>query len=128
MILWSGIEACASILCANLPCYAPLYHNSPLKSFINSIRSRSAARSSRSKPLGDSGGNDSLPLKRIESVGRGEEYVGGFGEGEGEVFGCGDGKSGVGTVIRGGGGYYDGGVAERGRIKVDVTVGVQRGV
>ena len=58
-------------------------------------------------------------------MGRGEEYVGGFGEGEGEVF---DGKSGVGTVIRGGGGYYDGGVAERGRIKVDVTVGVQRGV
>ena len=54
-------------------------------------------------------------------------YVGGFG-GEGEVFGGGDGKSGVGTVIRGGGGYFDGGIAERGRIKVDVTVGVQREV
>ena len=53
--------------------------------------------------------------------------MGGFVGADGEVFGSGNGKSGVGTVIRGGGGYYDGGVAERGRIKVDVTVGVQRG-
>lgn len=39
---------------------------------------------------------------------------------------------GVGRVVWGllleGGGYFDGGVAERGRIKVDVTVGVQREV
>lgn len=24
MIMWSSIEACASVICANLPCYAPL--------------------------------------------------------------------------------------------------------
>ena len=46
----------------------------------------------------------------------------------GEVFGSGNGKGSVGTVIRGGGGYFDGGMAEKGRIKVDVTVGVQRGL
>lgn len=58
--------------------------------------------------------------------GKSEGYMGGFGGADGEVFGGGNGKSGVGTVIRGGGGYFDGGLAERGRIKVDVTVGVQR--
>ena len=55
---------------------------------------------------------------------------GGFGGNKEAVYGSGgaNGKSGVGTVIRGGGGYFDGGLAERGRIKVDVTVGVQREV
>ena len=27
--MWSGIEACASVICANLPCYAPLWGNRP---------------------------------------------------------------------------------------------------
>ena len=95
------------------------------------MRSRSAARSSRGKPLEDSGGSNSLPLKRIESGAeevQGDGYMGDFVEPDGEVFGSENGKSGVGTVIRGGGGYFDGSVAERGRIKVDVTVGVQRGL
>ncbi|CAF9941013.1 hypothetical protein IMSHALPRED_002251 [Imshaugia aleurites] len=29
MIMWSGIEACASNICANLPCYAPLLRRGP---------------------------------------------------------------------------------------------------
>ena len=54
--------------------------------------------------------------------------MGGFVGADGELFGSGNGKSGTGTVIRGGGGYFDEDMEETGRIKVDVTVGVQRGV
>ena len=36
MIMWSGIEACTSVVCSNLPCYAPL------------LRSRSRSHSSPS--------------------------------------------------------------------------------
>lgn len=34
MIMWSGIEACASTICANLPCYAPLLKRGPSLSYI----------------------------------------------------------------------------------------------
>ena len=40
MIMWSGIEACASTVCANLPCLAPLVKgNRSLKSWIDEIQS-----------------------------------------------------------------------------------------
>lgn len=40
MIMWSGIEACASNICANLPCYAPLLKRGPsLKYIFTSLRS-----------------------------------------------------------------------------------------
>ena len=42
-IMWSGIEACTSVVCGNLPCYAPLLRNSEGQSkfsgVINSLRS-----------------------------------------------------------------------------------------
>ena len=34
MIMWSGIEACASTICANLPCYGPLLKRGPSLSYI----------------------------------------------------------------------------------------------
>ena len=34
MIMWSGIEACASTICANLPCYGPLLRKIPSARFI----------------------------------------------------------------------------------------------
>ena len=40
MIMWSGIEACASTICANLPCYGPLLKRSPsFRYLFASIRS-----------------------------------------------------------------------------------------
>ena len=40
MIMWSGIEACASTICANLPCYAPLLKRGPsVRYLLASLRS-----------------------------------------------------------------------------------------
>ena len=40
MIMWSGIEACASTICANLPCYAPLLKRGPsLSNIFTTLRS-----------------------------------------------------------------------------------------
>ncbi|CAD6578978.1 MAG: hypothetical protein ASARMPRED_008913 [Alectoria sarmentosa] len=40
MIMWSGIETCASTICANLPCYGPLLKRGPsLKYLFANIRS-----------------------------------------------------------------------------------------
>ena len=40
MIMWSGIEACASNICANLPCYAPLLkRGSSVRYIVSSLRS-----------------------------------------------------------------------------------------
>ncbi|OCL10347.1 hypothetical protein AOQ84DRAFT_374998 [Glonium stellatum] len=44
IIMWSGIEACASTICANLPCYGPL---------IFSSRHTPISSSDRSGPSGD---------------------------------------------------------------------------
>ncbi|KAL6722362.1 hypothetical protein ACLMJK_001469 [Lecanora helva] len=41
MIMWSGIEACASVICACLPCYAPLITANPtLKSLVARFKRR----------------------------------------------------------------------------------------
>ena len=41
IILWSGIEACASTICANLPIYSPFITKSRnLESIVASLRSR----------------------------------------------------------------------------------------
>ena len=49
--MWSGIEACASTVCANMPCYAPLLtRGHVLEYLVNSIQSllsRSVGRFSR---------------------------------------------------------------------------------
>ena len=37
MIMWSGIEACASTICANLPCYGPLLKRGPSLNYILGI-------------------------------------------------------------------------------------------
>ena len=40
MIMWSGIEACASTICANLPCYAPLLkRGSSVRYVLGNLRS-----------------------------------------------------------------------------------------
>ena len=40
MIMWSSIEACASVMCASLPCYAPLLKKvGSLGTFVMSVRS-----------------------------------------------------------------------------------------
>lgn len=38
MMMWSGIEACASVICANLPSYAPLLRWRTNKSVLARIR------------------------------------------------------------------------------------------
>lgn len=41
IILWSGIEACASTICANLPIYSPLITKSrTMESIVTSFRSK----------------------------------------------------------------------------------------
>jgi hypothetical protein len=41
IILWSGIEACASTICANLPLYSPFITRSrDLETIVSSIRSK----------------------------------------------------------------------------------------
>ena len=37
-MMWSGIEACASVVCANLPSYAPLLRSRTNKSVLARIR------------------------------------------------------------------------------------------
>ena len=43
--MWSGIEACASVICANLPCYGPLLSKTKgLKLSLGSLQSRISLR------------------------------------------------------------------------------------
>lgn len=45
MIMWSSIEACASVICANLPCYAPLLKKAGSISILfTSLRSMFSSR------------------------------------------------------------------------------------
>ena len=45
MVMWSGIEACASTVCANLPCYAPLLKRGPsLRYILGQIQSAITTR------------------------------------------------------------------------------------
>ena len=69
MIMWSGIEACASIVCANLPCYGTVIRDNPrIRSFVNSMRG-SFSRSSRGKGVSDSGigSGNNMRLQRLSS-------------------------------------------------------------
>lgn len=48
IIMWSGIEACASTICANLPCYGPLLGRArSIESIIASLRSFFSVGSTR---------------------------------------------------------------------------------
>ncbi|CAF9932551.1 MAG: hypothetical protein HETSPECPRED_008396 [Heterodermia speciosa] len=44
VFMWSGIEACASVICANLPCYAPLLKSRPPGSIKTRFRERFSLR------------------------------------------------------------------------------------
>ena len=55
--MWSGIEACASTLCANLPCYGALVGSTPkAASYIKSVGSNFGGSSKLyKKPSGQEG-------------------------------------------------------------------------
>lgn len=66
MIMWSSIEACASVICASLPCYAPLLKKGgSLGSFVIGMRSlfslsrKDRSHSASSKPSMQKGASSS---------------------------------------------------------------------
>ena len=123
MIMWSGIEACASIVCANLPCYGTVVSDNPrIKSFVNSMRG-SFSRSSRGREVSDSGigSGNNMRLQRLSSQ-------------EKPIVSAEPHLPGTQTSIRGGSaadvgyGYGRESELERGRIKIDYTIGVHQEV
>ncbi|KAL2036929.1 hypothetical protein N7G274_010354 [Stereocaulon virgatum] len=124
MIMWSGIEACASIVCATLPCLAHLRKHPRVKSILSSMR-YSRSRSSRAGGASDSGmgsglgAGNNMRLQRLSSLEK--PIVGPHAEGpEANVRGEG--------AADGGYGYVRGSEMERGGIKVDYSVGIHENV
>ena len=69
--MWSGIEAHASVICACLPCYAPLLKvNSRIKSILTSLRTRSSRRGNFSSRPANKSPSDAL--RRVTSS---AEYI-----------------------------------------------------
>ena len=126
MIMWSGIEACASIVCANLPCYGTVVRDNPrIKSFVNSMRG-SFSRSSRGRGVSDSGigsgigSGNNMRLQRLSSQ-------------EKPIVSAEPHLPGTQTSISGGAadigyGYGRESELERGGIKIDYTIGVHQEV
>lgn len=54
--MWSGIEACASTVCANLPCYGALVGSSPKT--VSYLRSVGSSFGGSSKPYRKPSGHD----------------------------------------------------------------------
>ena len=59
-ILWSGIEACFSTACANLPCYAPLIFNTRRESSYNIDGRSGASGGARATRYGSSAKKNTL--------------------------------------------------------------------
>ena len=104
MIMWSGIEACASTICANLPCYAPLLkRGSNARGAVNTVQTVFATALRRDSPK--------KSFVEIESM-EGERQAG----------------TGNWTTVVGAGGATRKGEAdvEMGGIWVETTVGAER--
>ena len=125
MIMWSGIEACASIVCASLPCYGTVVRdNTRIKSFVNSMRA-SLSRSSRGRGVSDSGigsgigSGNNMRLQRLSSQ-------------EKPIVSTEPHLPGTQTNIRGGVaadiGYGRESELERGGMKIDYSIGVHQEV
>ncbi|KAH8689928.1 hypothetical protein BGW36DRAFT_432893 [Talaromyces proteolyticus] len=75
IIMWSGIEVCASVLCANLPCYGPLISRarnaSPISQTITSFFSIRPSRRLRSDRLR----SDSLKRTSVQSPSASRENI-----------------------------------------------------
>lgn len=92
MIMWSSIEACASVICASLPCYAPLLNKAgsigtlftslrsvfslPKKSFSSSVSSKRSTQketSSVEKMIPDPTVVESGTQEETKGAGRGTD-------------------------------------------------------